>query len=429
MAETDNKLQKLLYEFNLANGTNLVNFDNLKNIIDEGFSGNPDAYSIVMYLTNKMVGIPKKPYRNINGKLEEITDPAIVAIVNRANKSETLMQFNMMRYAFYYATGNSFVYAPRFENGNNKGQLTDIGRVIMPSQYVEIVSGGWKEPVRGYIINYNYTAEDIPVSDVVHVKMVNLKFDNGNNFYGMSPIRTASMIIQSQNGGYEAMGSTLKRGFPSGILSAVDEVDSEGGDVQQRVNIFRKIWDKYYGKAKNSGKPIITAGKKEWIQMGFSNFRDLQIIESSQHGLRVLCNVYNIPSIVLNDIAGTSFNNQNEVKKSVLSNRIVPDCALFDEVDNINIWSNYGFEVWSDFSGVPELQENKQEQINVINGAQNAGAMFTANEIRKIMDMDEVQEPIMNERFVSMGKMPASQANDPNVEEVLKSLNIENYIK
>jgi hypothetical protein len=139
--------------------------------------------------------------------------------------------------------------------------------------------------------------------------------------------------------------------------------------------------------------------------------------------------VYNIPSIVLNDIAGTSFNNQNEVKKSVLSNRIVPDCALFDEVDNINIWANYGFEVWSDFSGIPELQENKQEQINVINGAQNAGAMFTANEIRKIMDLDEVSEPIMNERFISMGKMPASQANDPNIEEVLKSLNVENYIK
>ena len=430
MTKIDNQLQKLLYEFQLANGTNLVNFDKLEQVIKEGYEANPDVYSIVNYLANMYVGVPKKPYRKLsNGEYQEITDPSIIALVNKANQSETIMQFNKLRYLFFLATGNSFVYAPRFLAGNNKGQLTELGRINMPSQYTEIISGGWTEPVKGYIINYSYTSTPIPVNEVIHVKMPNLDYQNGQNFYGLSPIKVASAIIQSQNGGYTAMGSTLKRGFPSGILSKENELDSDTGEVQKRLGIFKKIWQRYYSKAKNSGEPIITAGKVSWTQLGFSNFKDLQIIETSQHGLRVLCNVYQIPSIILNDIAGTTFNNQKEARKAVYSNRIKPDADLFDEVDNVGIWSNYGFEVYSDFSGIAEMQEDKKQQADVINIAQQAGAKFTGNEIRKLMDMDEVNEPIMNERFIPMGLTPASQANNDSIEETLKRLNVDHYLK
>lgn len=432
MAKEQNQLQKLLYESSLANGTNLVNFDDLKNLIDEGFSSNPDAYSIITYLINKMVGVPRKPYRKEGGKYIEITDPKIVALVDEANKTETLMQFNLMRFAFFYATGNSFVYAPRLQNGNNAGQLMEIGRINMPSQYVEIVSGGWRELVKGYIINYNYTSEPIPVDDVIHVKMVNLKYENGENFYGLSPIRVASLIIQSQNGGYESMASTLKRGFPSGILSKEDETDTDTTMAVNRIGVLRKFWERQFGKnkAKNTGTPLITAGKTTWTPVGFTNFKDLQVIETSQHGLRVLCNIFNLPSIILNDIAGTTFNNQSEVKKTVYTNRIIPDCMLFDQVDNIRIWKKYGFEVWSDFSQIPELQKNKTELVAVLNQAQAAGALLTANEIRKAIDLDEVQEDVMNMRFTSMGRIPVDQTlNDPNIDAALKNLGVDNYLK
>jgi len=430
MADTINQLQKLLYEFQLANGLNLVNVDNLEKAIDIGFNSNPDVYSIVNYLSKLYIGIPKKPYRKSNGKYEEITDPSIVDLVNNPNKTEVIEQFEQMRYIFYLVTGNSFVYAPRLQNGNNLGQLTDIGRIVMPSQYVEIISGGWRDPVKGYIINYNYTAENIPVNDVIHVKMPNLNYVNGQNFYGLSPIRVAAMIIQAQNGGYETMGSTLKRGFPSGVLSKKNEADSEDM-AANRVNMFKKIWKRFYGKSSNSGEPIITAGDVQWTPMGFSNFRDLQIIENTQHGLRVLCNIYGIPSQVMNDIAGTTFNNQKEVRKAVYNNRIVPDCNLMDKVDNIKIWSKYGFEVWSDYSAVPELQADKKEQMDVINAAQNAGALYTAAEIRAKIDDDVPNDPIMNERFMNMGRIPVSQVgiDQAQIDQALKRLGIENYIK
>jgi len=429
MADAKNQLQKFLYEFQLVNGLNLINFDNLEKLIETGFNSNPDVYSIVTYLANLYLSVPKKPFRKIGNKLEEITDPNIVAIVNKANKTETLKQFERLRYTFYLVTGNSFVYAPRYLVGNNKGQLTDIGRIVMPSQYTEIISGGWMQPIKGYIINFNFTTQNIPVEEVIHIKMVNLKYLNGDNLYGMSPIRTAALVIQAQNGGYEAMASTLKRGFPSGILTSEDEQDTTGEQALERANILKKIWKRFYGKAKNSGEPIITTGAKRWIEMGFKNFKELQIIESSQHGLRVLCNIYQCPSLILNDIAGTTFNNQGEVRKAVYTNRIIPDCDMFDEVDNINIWSNYGFEVYSDYTGIPELQKNKKETADILNGAQNAGALLTAGEVRKALDIDIPKNPVMDEIFIPMGRQPINQVLNPDVETTLKQLGIEHYIK
>lgn len=429
MVKTNDELKKLLYEFQLANGANLVNFDNLEKTIEQGYNSNPDVYSIVNYLSTLYVKAQKKPYRKKGDKYEEITDPEIVALVNRPNKTETLRQFEKMRYSFYLVTGNSFVYAPRLQNGNNVGRLIPgVGRQVMPSQYTEIATGGWNEPVKGYIINYNFTATPLPVDSVIHIKMPNLRYLNGDNFYGMSPIRVASHIIQAQNSGYEAMASTLKRGFPSGILTKDDEKDGET-EALNRSNLFKKIWKRFYGKAKNSGEPIITAGKMNWIPMGFSNFRDLQIIESSQHGLRLLCNLYGLPSIVLNDIQGTTFNNQNEVKKRVYDARIIPDAELFDEVDNIFIWKNYGIEVFTDFSTIPELQQDKKATIEVIRSAQEAGALYSAEEIRKRIDDDTPEDDIMKVRFMNMGKIPASQVIEPNVEETLKNLGIEHYLK
>jgi HK97 family phage portal protein len=430
MADTKNQLQKFLYEFQLANGLNLINFDNLERIIETGFNSNPDVYSIIAYLSNFYTSIPKKPYRKLsNGSLEEITDPKIVSIVNKVNATETLKQFERLRYTFYLVTGNSFVYAPRYIVGNNKGQLTELGRIVMPSQYTEIISGGWREPIKGYIINYNFTSENIPVEEVIHIKMINLKYINGDNFYGMSPLRTAALIIQSQNGGYEAMASTLKRGFPSGILTSEDEQDNSGDEALERANILKKIWRRFYGKAKNSGEPIITAGKKQWIEMGFKNFKELQIIESSQHGLRVLCNIYQCPSQILNDIQGTTFNNQKEVRKAVYNNRTIPDCDTFDEVDNINVWSNYGFYVYSDYSGIPELQSDKKETADMLNVAQNAGALLTAGEIRRALDIDVPSDPLMDEIFSTLGKQPISQIMEPNIDATLKQLGISHYIK
>lgn len=432
MAKQDiNKLNQMIYEFTVANGMNLVNFDNLESIIDNAYSGNPDVYSIVDKLSTMYVGMPKKPYKKgQDGKYVEITDPEIVNLVNKPNQTETRMQFEKMRYLFYLVTGNSMVWAPRLEAGNNKGQLMSQGMNNMPSQYTEIISGGWMQPVKEYIINYNFGGVErrLPAEQVIHVRMPNLKFKDGDNLYGMSPIRTAVLIIESQNGGYRNMANTFKNGFPLGVLSKEGEADDNEEEATNRVNIFRKVWDRLAKK----NKPIMTAGKTTWTKLGFDNFKDLQIIENSQHGMRVLCNVYGVPSQLFNDIAGTTYANQKEARKAAYTNRLIPDAMLFDEVDNINIWRNYGIEVLTDWSAVPEMQEDKKALADVLNILQQAGAMFTAEELRKWGgDFDVPNDPILKERFVNLGRQLASQAGvDPNnIEEALKQYQVPHYLK
>lgn len=429
------KLAKLLYEFNLANGSNLLNVDNLNDAIEIGYNQNPDVFSIVNYLATLYTRVPKKPYKkDKQGKYVEITDPNIISLINKANSNQTISEFDKERYIFYLITGNSFVYAPKIQAGNQKGQLTDIGRKVMPSQHVEIISGGWMEPVKEYIIDYNYTKNiTISANEVIHNKITNLKYMNGESLYGISPVKVASNIIQSQNNAYSITASTMKRGFPSGILTKI--TGEQGGDdeiAQERINIFKKIWRKFYGKSKNSGEPIITEGDVRWIEMGFKNFKELQTIETSQEGRRILCNIWGIPSLTMNDIQGTTFNNQTELRKVIYTQRIMPDIQYFCEKENADIWSNYGFEVWPDYSGIEELQSNRKELAEWINIVQQAGAMLNAEEILKILDLDIPNDPSLKTRFINMGKVPVEQVLSPtdlNIDAALKKFEIDNYIK
>ena len=99
--------------------------------------------------------------------------------------------------------------------------------------------------------------------------------------------------------------------------------------------------------------------------MGMS-LTDLKLIENGVEDLRTICRIYNAPSQLFNDVAGTTFNNMNEAQKSFYNKAVLPNLDLWLRSFNnwfISDWSkhdnkNYSYE--RDTSGIEVLQADQK---------------------------------------------------------------------
>lgn len=86
-----------------------------------------------------------------------------------------------------------------------------------------------------------------------------------------------------------------------------------------------------------------------------------------------------------------------------------------------------GHYLQADYSTVPCLQVNMAEVINAMVAAQ----AFTKNEIRQVVGYGAIDDPLMDEVFVSMGMAPLSfgDETEEDVEAKLNELGLNHYLK
>ena len=132
---------------------------------------------------------------------------------------------------------------------------------------------------------------------------------------GMSPIKVAANIINSQNKGYEITAKMYSYGHPPGILSKEAEFGDETTADQESK--FRERYRTKYQGVDNMAIPIFTLGKLAYTKIGYDNMKELDIVNMSEHGRRIFCNILQVPSQLFNDTSGSTFNNMNEASKSI----------------------------------------------------------------------------------------------------------------
>jgi HK97 family phage portal protein len=425
-----NQIYQLLYE-NIVKGFPLSKDSNMKDYVDGGFAGNPTVYSIASKIAIMASQVPAVVTDKKTGDVIEDTD--LNKILKHPNPYQTFIEFIALCETFYLITGNEIIYAPVLEAGNDKGKLIH-GLYMMPTQNVSIKSEGWMNPAAKYTLDINQRF-DIDAKDIIHVRMMNLDYEDGANFMGMSPIKVAVNVIEADNQGKMIVANTLKRGVPLGIFSTDQETEI-GSDTREKLSNLRREYVREYtssGTHKRAGIPIFAGGKVVWTPISFTNFKDLQIIENSENGLRALCNVWGVPSELFNDTSASTYNNVSEARKAIYTNRIIPDLNLFYSYFNDRITQAYGDNiiVKADFSGIPELQMNKKEQSEWLNIGVQAGAI-NRNEYRKAIGFEPVDTPGMDDYLVNPLLIPINQLSigmptEDEVDNTLKQADLEPY--
>lgn len=423
--QTADEYNKAIYNWL---GESIVwNPENDTTYINEGYRKNATVYSLINIIAKAASSIPFQVYEKVNDNdykrykamnngtldssvmhksnylkkkaLVELHDTDLHKLLERPNPAQSYASWITELIAFGKLTGNRYIYGIAPDTGNGAGKYKEL--YVMPSQLIEIVSGGIMQPIKEYQIEYNGQYK-IPADQICHIKDFNPYFDgSGSHLYGQSPLRAGLRSMTTNNEAIQTGVKYLQNQTARGVLMS-DEGDLNEVQAQQLKDKFRKNFQ----GSDNAGDVIITPKKLSWVNFGL-NASDLSLIEQYNASIKDLCNIYNVPVTLLNNTESSTFNNVKEAKKALYQNCVIPELNKIQ--DELNRWlaPQYGDKlcIEFDYSVIPELQEETEKVVS-----QMAQAWWlTPNEKRAAMSFgtDEENE-ILNEYYIPANLIPAS---------------------
>ena len=436
---TNLEFNKIIY--NYLGQSIIWNPDNDDTYIDKGYRFNSTVYSIVNLIAKTASSIPfqiyevkseneLKRYKSIttglaNGfslhkaemqrkhALVELEHTELHELLNRPNPSQSYSSWIQEIIAFGKLTGNRYVYGIKPDSGPNQSKIKEL--YILPSQSVEINSNGIFEPISSYTLDYNGQYH-IESEDICHIKDFNPYYDGtGSHLYGMSPLKAGLRTLDTNNEAVTTGVKYLQNQTARGVLM------SEEGDLNEvQARALKDKFRQQYQGSDNAGDVIITPKKLSWVNFGL-NASDVSLIEQYNASIKDLCNIYQVPVVLLNNTESSTYNNVIEAKKSLYQNAIIPELNKIK--DELNRWlvPQFGENLYLDFD-YTDISELQPEMEKVVTQMSNAW-WVTPNEKRAAMNygIDEENEE-MNDYYIPANLMTSKEEV---IEEDFKSVDID----
>ena len=368
--------------------------------VNDGYVSNDIVYSIVNLIANKAKIAPFHVYKiidqqaasqykaaiqnpeqvkswkeleNLKKKAYELYDgdARLNELLKFPNEEDTWSDLVEQWCAFKLVTGNTFVYGKIIEAGANKGKPLSL--YVLPAQYRAIIANVEVfPPMRaGYQLYYgklwSFTTEEI-----LHDKYFNPQWNiTGNQLYGQSPLKAASRTVTRSNEAKTAAVSAFQNGGPAGVLFMNDDRFDPTSGAEQAQALKKSVSEK--AGSQNYNSIAVSGYKVDWKDIGLSPV-ELGILESEKWDMVSLCNIYGVPSQLLNDAANKTYNNQQEGEKALTLRCAIP--LLISLRDNLNrkLQTDWGYKgenicVEFDTSIYKELEANKVEQVDWLDKA------------------------------------------------------------
>ena len=409
-------------------GNGFSSYDvNGKTYVEKGFNKNPLVYSVVNQIATKASSIPfhiKKikdktskrkadnllkatnydlsPFQRL--KLSKLITKAygedfLNIPLERPNPLQTWKEWIELYEVFLKLTGNIYIYLLSPENGSNKGR--PVAWYLLPSHLMQIVIKdkvdlhGLEDPVDHYILIEGNQYVEFRAENVVHVKYANPNFDtSGSHLYGLGPMRSAIMNVQSSNEAINQNAQTMQNAGAFGFVHS----KNTPWDKNQTDAIKQKMveMDKSQKRLSN-----ITAVSSD---MGFMrltlNPDQLKPFDFLAFDLKQICAVFGWDDKLMGNDSGAKYDNYVSAQKRCLIGSVVPDLKLLEEAIKSQILPRYkGYEQaeWRfDISDLPEMQEDMNKLSEWTTRYKDKGIM-TANEVRVASGMARSDDPLMDE--------------------------------
>jgi HK97 family phage portal protein len=398
--------------------------------IKQGYQKNATVYSLINIITKAATTIPLNVYEKSNeneykrykaltsGTLDsqamykanlvrkraliELEGTPLHELLEMPNATQSYASWLTELIAYRKLTGNGYIYGIAPETGASAGRFKEL--YVMPSQIMEIISGGIMQPVKSYTIEYN-GSHQIDAEFICHIKDFNPYVDGtGSHLYGQSPLQAGLRALTTNNEAVTTGVKYLQNQTARGILMS-EEGDINEVQAQQLKDKFRK---QHQGSG-NAGDVLITPKKLSWVNFGLSA-ADLSLIEQYNASVKDLCNIYGVPVQMLNNTDASTYNNMKEAKKALYQMAVIPE--LLKIQDELNRWlaPRFGDKlcVEYDFTAIPEMQEETEKVVD-----QLAKAWWvTPNEKREVMSygIDEENEAL-NDYYIPANLLPVGMGN------------------
>jgi HK97 family phage portal protein len=187
----------------------------------------------------------------------------------------------------------------------------------------------------------------------------------GNQLYGQSPLLAAARTLTRSNEAKTAAVSAFENGGPAGVLYFNDDRFDPNSGAQQAQALKKSVGEK--SGSTNYNSIAVSGYKVDWKQIGLSPV-ELNIIESEKWDMKSLCNIYGVPSQLLNDADNKTYNNQLEGEKALTLRCAIPLLDGIAENLNRKLKTDWGYRgqniyIGYDIKVYQELEANKSEQV------------------------------------------------------------------
>jgi phage portal protein BeeE len=327
--------------------------------------------------------------------------------IDRPNPLQSCKEFNYERAYMFFTFGNNYVYL----NNPLKTFATDITNVQtminLPSEYVTVKQTGKlydQIDLKGIIelyslINYSPVKEFDP-SRIIHFNDINVS-DIGNSIIGSSRIETLKYPITNTQLAFEAMNVILSSRGMQGIIKANNK-DATGTQIPISAAAKADIdatFKTEYGIKRNQKQYLISYSDIDFIKT-IMNSEELGIYKEFSNNAMIISNGFKVPpELYKTYMAGATFENQIQAVRRLYQDTVIPLVENEDQYYTERLkMRDYGFELRTDFSHIPALQDAFKEKATALSmNSKTAEAAYnnnniTWNEYRELLDMEPVAE-------------------------------------
>jgi HK97 family phage portal protein len=334
--------------------------------------------------------------------LEEIEDHELLDLLNNPNSYQTASEFREAALGFFKVLGETFIYGVGPIGGKNKGKFKQL-HVINPTMIEPVFSGKALDPVAYYRLNIDNQSVRIEKEFICHFKTWNPL----DPLSGLSPMRVGRKTLTRNDSNHTAQTKAFQNGGVAHLLSS--ESDTRPLTQEQMDLINERLIQKIKG-AENYQNIQATNGLVKATKIGESP-ADLGLIESDVHDRGIFASLIGVDPILVGDKKGSSFANQEQAYKALVTNLIMPDLISFAE--NLSLWllPKYDEKLHLQFDTTvySELAPDLEKLVKVY-----GQPLLTENEKRGVFNWDAVKIKEMDDIYVKSGLIPLSRIAEVN---------------
>jgi phage portal protein BeeE len=350
-------------------------------------------------MSRKEINLPRAVMLR-NKAMAEIDGGEISALVESPNNYQTLQEIVGEYFSWMDVMGNFYLYG--MPHLFKRGIFQSVH--VAPAHMVEIIAGQYYDPIAGYRIKF-VQDDPIPKEQVMHIKTWNPDYDpDGRQLYGVSPLRAGGRILTIDNEGLDTSGTVFSNQGVRGFISKSPQAGDTGGSVES-FKLLKERMEQLANDKSKAGQLAYTNIPAVFTEIGRSPV-DLGILQSMQNNLQRLCNVFQMPVELF--APGSTFNNKQEARKSMITTAVLPSLNIFRDKINKFFYAAYGPGYWVDYDlmSITELQDD----LNKITDMLAKMNWVTENEKREATNYDTYEHPLADKLFVDPNRIPMDMA-------------------
>lgn len=431
-ATTANLFNQNIFKF-LFDGQLIID-PNRQDYVTGGYEAVGAVYECVDMLVKKIIACPRIVYRVKSQKeykkylaaqetgdlkqilitkakaLEEVDMPAIENLLENPNPNmdgDTMME---LLAGLYLLTGNSYLYGNAgFEDNIKSGKWSELWPLPGPAR---IISGGYMEPVKEYVMQQYVQNIPFPGNQVQHFKTANYNYTStGSQLYGLSPLRPYLYSMDTLKNADKQADKQMKNGGNFGIFTPENKEDSLS---QPQLDQMQESLTEAYQSNNELARMIPLSLPIKWQQIGL-NSGDLELLQISDAKADDVYRGYHIPLQFRNQDSAT-YNNLPVANRQLVYNGVAPITRRFGKLLTKFICTPYNtshatYIIELDFTGLPELQD---DLVTVTSWLDKAWYL-TPNEKREVLRWGRSAEKGMDEMWVNVNQVRVADIIAGNV--------------